>query len=652
MKRGISRRAFSIGSAAALLAAKDMGRGMAAPAPGATMIDKAALPLVVTPDAAKESVLYAAQELADHLAKAIGARPPILSEARAAGQADGAASFYLGDTAFARSAGIDAKALPPEGCLLRTVGNRLCIVGSDAPGDPLDSDVSAGTLFGVYELLEQWLKVRWLWPGEGGTVVPRAATLTLPDINETFAPAFIQRHVRLFKSGDKPVRSDLGFSPAVAADFLAAQRVYLRRHRMGRRQRMGYGHAFGDWWARYGDQHPEWFQLVDGKRGPVKKGGRYSMSIAEPGLHEQIVSLWREKGGAGARAGFINAVENDIPGLCECPLCQALDSPPPADYLTFVPPQSRMARRAFVTDRYARSWLAIQQLAARDNPDVTVIGYAYANYFVPPTSGVRLNRNILIGFCPSGWFYPRSAPVQEWMKKQWRGWAATGARVFLRVNYFLDGYCMPFLFPHQFADEFRNAARNGLVATDFDSLTGQWATQGPTLYLMMRLQTRPEADPDALLDEYYGGFGRAAPQVRAYFAQWEAYTGNLAAGLDQTFRDMDASRWKSWAKAARAAYPDPCFAAGEALLAKAAAAVSSDPEALERVRFLQLGLEHAKLCSRAAGDLSLSAKAAADPASGRASLDALVRFRRAHEGSFIANLDHCAWVEGESWQLS
>lgn len=649
MKQGISRRVFSLGSAAALLSAQ--GRGMAAAASGGAPIDKIRLPIVVTPDAPKDSVVYAAQELAAHLERAIGARPLIFPEARVAEEGDGHAFIYLGETGFARSAGLNVGDLPPEACQLRTIGNRLVIVGRDGPGDPLDSDVSAGTLFGVYDVLEKWLKVRWLWPGDGGTLVPKVATLILPQLDEIVAPAFMQRHVRIFKP-DRAAHPELGFSPSVAADFLAAQRVYLRRHRMGRRQRIGYGHAFGDWWSRYGEQHPEWFQLVDGKRGPVKKGGRYSMSIAEPGLHEKIVALWREKGGAAAPASFINAVENDIPGLCECPLCRALDSPAPPDYLTFVPPQSKMARTAFVTDRYARSWLAIQKLAARENPDVTIVGYAYANYFVPPTSGVRLNRNILIGFCPSGWFYPRRPQVQEWMKKQWRGWAGTGARVFLRVNYFLDGYCMPFIFAHQFADEFGNAARNGLVATDFDSLTGQWATQGPTLYLMMRLQSRPDADPDTLLEEYYAAFGKAAADVKAYFTQWEAYVANLGPGLDQTFRDRDASRWKSWAKAAAAVYPEACFAQGEALLARAAASVSGDPDASEKVRFLQLGLEHAKLCSRVAGDLTLSPDGPPDQSRGRSSLDALIRFRRTHERLFIANLDHCAWVESESWQLS
>ncbi|GLV29069.1 hypothetical protein TomTYG75_15900 [Sphingobium sp. TomTYG75] len=645
MGQAISRRTFSFGSAAALLSAQTMGQGQAASPSSVTLIEGGIPRPLVIPDQPLDCVVYAARELAAHLAKATGTLPQIIPEHVASGQSTSGGFFFLGDAAIAR-ASIDLSSLAPEACVLRTIGGNFCIAGRDGPGDPLDPDVTAGTLFGVYHFLQNYMKVRWLWPGDLGTMVPKTASLIVPSLDEVVTPHLMQRHVRLFKPG-KIDRPELGFSTAAAADYRAEERIFIRRHRMGRRQHIGYGHAFGDWWAKYGDQHPEWFQLVDGRRGPVKPGARFSMSIADPGLHQQIVTLWREKGGARRGASFINAVENDMPGLCECALCRALDSPPPADYLTFIPPQSKMARHPFVTDRYARSWLEIQRLAARDDPDVTVVGYAYFNYFAPPTSGVRLNKNILVGFCPSSWFYPRTAAVQEWMKKQWRGWANTGARIFLRTNHFLDGYCMPFVFAHQFADEFRNAATNGLVGTDFDSLTGQWATQGPTLYLLMRLQSQPDADANALLEEYYACFGPAAADVRAYFEHWENYTMNLSGRLEQTFAELKASRWKSWARAAAIVYPEGSFAAGQKLLSRAAQSAAHDPQAAERVNFLQLGLEHARLCCRAASERSAGGVQKSE-AAGQAA-DALIQFRRTHERTWIANFDHCAWVEGESW---
>ena len=376
------------------------------------------------------------------------------------------------------------------------------------------------------------------------------------------------------------------------------------------------------------------------------------MCISNPDLRNEIVAQWRQQGGGkpGGLRPFVNAVENDVPGQCECDRCRALDGPEPADYRRFISPKSKIASKPFVTDRYVKSWLAIQEIAARDDPEATVVGYAYLNYFAPPTSGVTLNEHVMIGFCPSSWFYPRPDDEHTWMKAQWLGWAKTGARIFMRTNYFLDGYCMPYIFAHQFADDFQNAARNRLYGTDFNSLTGQWATQGPNLYLLMRLQTRPDAKPNDLLAEYYAGFGPAADAIKAYFDHWEAYLMAGRASLPNIFKSFGASRWRSFARAAQAIFTPASFSDAEALLAAAASAAAGDGEASSRVEFLQLGLEHARLSCEAAEKLTLG-----DPQStyerGKDALDALVAFRRAHERSFISNFNHCAWVEEQSWVL-
>src|SRR5262249_47884212 len=142
-------------------------------------------------------------------------------------------------------------------------------------------------------------------------------------------------------------------------------------------------------------------------------------------------------------------------------------------------------------------------------------------------------------------------------------------------------------------------------ATDFDSLTGQWSTQGPNLYLLMQLQTRPEADPDALLAEYYSAFGPAAAQVKVYFDYWENYTTTHRPLLVKSFADLGASRWRTFARAAHAVFPPECFAPAEAILGKARAAAAGDANAMARVAFLQDGLAHARLSARAGALLTL-----------------------------------------------
>ncbi|MBL9144706.1 MAG: DUF4838 domain-containing protein [Verrucomicrobiaceae bacterium] len=602
-----------------------------------------AMAIIVTSDRPSQVASYAANELALHIEKATGIRLRIAKESESS---RAASHLFIGDCEASRAAGIDVKQLTPEAFVLRAQGNDLFIVGDDKNDDPLDADTRAGTLWGAYEWLDRAVHARWLWPGEGGTFVQKTTSIVAIDVNETVPMKLFQRKIRpgLGMESEHPA---MGFTKAAFEQYSRDQTVFLRRHRMGRSFPMGYGHAFTDWWQKYGNEHPEWFQLrEDGKRGPKKSTSRFSMCVSNPEFRQQLVTNWKAKGGK-----FINACENDILGTCTCALCQGLDGPAPADYLTYYSPSSKMVGSRFVSDRYAHFWLNVQQLAAKTDPDATVIGYVYFNYFQAPTSGVKLNPNILLGFCPSGGFFPRSDAEHAWMKQQWSGWRDTGARLFLRTNHLLDGYCMPYIFVHQFADEFQHAARNGMVATDFDSLTGQWSTQGPTLYVASRLHVKPEASVDDLLAEYYNAFGKAAPDVKRYFDYWESYTATHRESLAKSFEELQASRWRSFAKAAHAIFSLECFAPADAILDEAAKAVANDSEASARIEFLKLGLAHAMLCVRVASQLTI-AQPTATKEQTKALLEELIAFRRANERKGIANFNQLAWVEDLSWKLS
>ncbi|QYM78552.1 DUF4838 domain-containing protein [Horticoccus luteus] len=603
--------------------------------------------LVVLPAQPNEVSRYAAEELVYHIRRATGVTLTVVREGRE--MPAGGARLYVGDTQAARGAGIDVQQLAREAFAFRAVADGFVIAGSDEGGEALDVSVAAGTLFGVYEWLEEVVQVRWLWPGELGTFVPIHATVVADVPDAIRAPHFVQRQVRgglTFKS-EHPT---MGFSPGALEDYAHAQAVYLRRHRMGRAKNLTYRHAFTDWWEKYGAEHPEWFQLVNGKRGPTAPGRSYSMCVSNPEFQHKIVELWRERRAkdGSAASHYLNAVENGIMGLCECDNCRALDGPQPDDFLDYYARTSKMMGSHCVTDRYAKFWLAVQAEARKTDPDVTLVVYNYFNYYYFPSAAITLNDHILVGSYPSSGWYPRSPEENEWFRRQWQGWARTGAKLFSRGNYCLDGYNMPYVYAHQFADEFKFQVSTGMVATDYDALTGQWSTQGPNIYLLMRLQTRPDEDADRLLEEYYGAFGAAAAEVRAYFNYWEAYVVTQREHTSAVFDDMKASRWRSWAKVAHEVFPAASFTPAERLLAAAAAAVKDDAEAAQRVEFLRLGLVQAKLCSRVAGLLTL-ADPHATPERGAAALAELAAFRHAHEREWIGNFNHSAWIEDASW---
>jgi hypothetical protein len=114
--------------------------------------------------------------------------------------------------------------------------------------------------------------------------------------------------------------------------------------------------------------------------------------------------------------------------------------------------------------------------------------------------------------------------------------------------------------------------------------------------------------------------------------------------------ERQASRWRSYSKAAHEAFPPTAFPPAEAILKKAAAAATADKEAAARVEFLRKGLEHAELCVKVAAQVT-AAGPEAKPEVAKKALDELIAFRRQTERDGIANFSALAWGEASGWRL-
>ncbi|NUQ02235.1 MAG: DUF4838 domain-containing protein, partial [Armatimonadetes bacterium] len=499
-----------------------------------------------------------------------------------------------------RAAGAPAEA-EPNAFRLTVRGESIFIAGRDDPGEPLRDDVSAGTLFGVYELLERVLGVRWLWPGELGTHVPAAANLVVPELDLVLAPAL--RHTRLRFGG--LMSAEAGWSnPAAREKFIHDQLVWLRRHRLARGISLEYGHGFETWYERHAATHPEYFNLLpDGTRrsDPMYHGGEdrlISLSVAEPGVVTERIKEWSQQ--RTAQRPWVNGAENDTCGKCVCELCLAWDGEPAT------PAALARAKAAFaagepdwwkelgsVSDRYARFWMALQAEAQKTDPGATVLGYAYANYHEPPLR-TRLNERIVVAIVPR-LMYPWTAAKREAFRTQWAGWSAAGARLYLRPNYTLDGHAFPIWYADQLAEDFNFVHANGLIATDFDSLTSSFGAQGPTLYTLARLQQHPDWPAERILAEWYGAFGPAEAAVRAYGDLWRRVSAQVD---DQTLkavlqRTPDGGSWGRFYLIADGIFTPAVMAEAERLLAAARQAAGAQPTALRRVEFLEQGLRQA-----------------------------------------------------------
>ncbi len=288
---------------------------VAAAAADVTLVrDGEATAIIVVPDSAPQAVGYGARELQHHVAKASGATLEIFTQSEAPDEP--AARVCIGTCAETTAAGVDPQTLEPDGFVIKVTGDLVLIAGRDANGYELFGGNAAGSLFGVHALLDRFMGVRWLWPGEVGEVVPETATITIPETELTFEPQMQQRMLRsametFAKTGAAELMSEEEF-----AKVRIDERVWLRRQRMGWPKYIHHGHAFGGYWERFGETHPEYFNLLpNGKREPLVHPKYISMCVSQPALWQQMVDDWKAKRDENPGA-FLNVAWR---GMCPIP---------------------------------------------------------------------------------------------------------------------------------------------------------------------------------------------------------------------------------------------------------------------------------------------------------------------------------------------
>jgi hypothetical protein len=626
-----------------------------------------AVATIVIPDNALESVSYAAQELQYHVEESTGATLPIVKESQ---KPQSGNLVILGLCNATSEAGIDPNKIAPNGFTVKLIGSNLYMAGRDNQGPLLGmyNTTSLGTLFAVYEFLEKQMSVRWLWPGKLGEAIPKAQTISVKKWAETSEPQIVHKRLR---DGGPYQGNEAAWSSAQAMeDYTHDQSVWLRRQRFANAMNLDIHHSFTEYWKRFGTTHPDYFNLLpDGTRRPDPSyaggsGEFISMSVSNPALWAQIIADWQKS--RSESVPFVDASENDTGGKCTCEGCMAWDVPPPGKEDWFAGRLQR-AKAAFektnvgsfagwdvdlgnLADRYCKFYVAVQEESKKVDPNTMVMGLAYANYSKPPIKA-KLNDKILIAIVPEIYF-PWTEEKIKLSRQQWEGWANTGCKLMLRPNYFLDGHAMPVFFARKFGREFNFDAKHGLMATDFDSLTGQWATQGPNLYVLARLHTHPDWSPDKVLGEYYKGFGPASGAVKAYFAHWERVSDGVT---DKLMQDMakkyGESDWARFYRGAHMIFTPEVMAEGDALLAKAIVAAKGDAVAEQRVAFLEKGLRNAEL-TLATQQAYLQYKAKGDLAGYTKALETLDAYRASIDNDDVANMGYLAWSEGHTWDRS
>jgi hypothetical protein len=328
---------------------------------------------IVRADRAMEREEKAVQELRDFLGRVTGASLPVVAESALAGNARG---IYVGWTKFAAQHGIETARLGEEEWVIRTVGENLIITG----GRP------RGTLYAVYEFLEQQVGCHWL--ARDTEIVPSRRTLEFPKPSLQAKPCIWMRNIyttyhTMMPTGEMAKRH---------SEFLTRN-----KHSVGNHQVYGSPggcHTFfqylnaSDWFER----HPEYFSLVDGKRLPAKDGGGPGqLCLTHPDVRrivvEQLRKFVKQDREKAAKAGtppprIYDISQNDAGAAeCQCENCQAIarregaESGPMIDFIN-----------------------AIADAIKNEYPDILLQTFAY-NRTEPPPKTLKPRDNVIVRWC-------------------------------------------------------------------------------------------------------------------------------------------------------------------------------------------------------------------------------------------------------------
>jgi hypothetical protein len=457
---------------------------------------------ILISEGAEKREELAARELRAHVEKISGAQLPMGGEA-AQGMPT---AIYVGSAspqpglAKIREGGSNAAAFR-----LRVENDAVHLVGLSP----------AGTLNATYELLER-LGVRWCMPGEVGTVLPKRDTIEIQKMDIVQHPGFVGRHLQ-----------------AVAAP------EWERRMRLGGLD--SGGHSLGPRFSR--KEEPELFMQEDGK--PLNQ-----VNVGKQEVIDRVVNYWRKRLERNPNIKYMRIGPRDGGGFGHHPW-DSDDVDP-------------LHGKVSVTDRYVKFFNIVLERLQKDYPEVGLGFYAYSQYMRPPVRE-EPNEKILPMLAPINLcrIHKVDSPhcwERQYMGKIIDGWQKTGVKMMYRGYFFnLCNPGIPYSMSKQVAAELPFFHEKGIIGCRVETMAA-WAFHGPGLYLAAKMMWNPDADAEAVLDDYYAKlYGPAAAHVQRYFETLESaylesdyHTGNVfdvpKILTDEVMGELDAALTEAEAK--------------------------------------------------------------------------------------------------------
>ena len=501
-------------------------------APG-IVYTKDARPCIVIPQRANAVEQEAANELAEHLALALGGAA--IQVVKESGQMPGQApKIFLGATQAAKEKGVSLEGVGQEGFRIKTLDAALYILGRDNPTDrPSRPSTYAerGTLNGVYTFLEDYVGVRWFLPGPHGRVVEPRASLAIPAIDVCDSPYFKYRsiygvHYRSTSNWGAGFNID---SKDIGIEDGKVLWRWMRRMRFGGASNIPANHStiYYKFFERFGKTKPEWFAMREnGTRCISEDYHRCFLNWGHPEVVDEHVRMALDhfSGEHKILKYYPQAVGDYFVVM------------PNDSYLGDYSPESQK-RIKWETDTNGRRVMNcsdlifwhINEVARRVravHPQAIISICAYSCYREPPS--FPLEKNIQVRLCIAGAYnhgIGEEGDKQMDLVKRWKAVAPRpltiwGYQLAPLYHYSKIGMMVSHC-PHAMA-AFYKAVKPYSYGSFLENESAYFMREHLNRYVYLKLMWNPDLDVDALLSDYYSkAYGPGAPAVRAFYDKWE-----------------------------------------------------------------------------------------------------------------------------------
>ena len=515
MLKKVVLAALTAVAAAALPAAEKLPPRKVIVGKDAVMTVSPATAEIVVAKNAPKTVLFALKELNGLLSRTFGKPLNVVNT-----PTDGKVSIVLGDNEFSRAAGLDTGKLIRDGYYIKTIGNKIFIVGEDDPAESPENMIKSGgawshfyhrgTLYGVYDFLERAAGMRFYFAGSLGTVVPQAAELKIPAYDIFERPDFSSRKVSTYWDGlwyEGENRS---------AVINPAKNLNSYRLRLSTRFELcSHGLSRMAYLERFAQSKPEYFALLrNGKRSndpAVQHPGQLCLTS---GIREEIYQ--------DAKTVLTGNIEAR-PEVKKAPqwrfrrYCMGYFDLMPQD--SFMPCQCDNCKAEYGTGKYYANnliWKLTVEVANRlkqEGVKGDIQQMAYRPYRAVPEFEIPDNVRVTVAERgPWGEAFPEAQAADD---GEIKAWAKKLNRKVLLWNYALRGgatriYGVPSITPRAIGQYYQRQAPY-VDGVFMESESERFMYNHLNYYIFSKVTWNSQCDYNAMVDEYYQKmFGPAA----------------------------------------------------------------------------------------------------------------------------------------------